>query len=110
MVILGGVLIHVAFFEAVGDGLALGSLAPWLLALCSVFVGTLASQSDYQVWSQRLFWILALVAGFVALPEVIQVASGQMDTIPAGMKEVWLMAAVAPVPLGLVVGAVKVWL
>ena len=110
MLILAAVLAHTALFHVVGGGSAsFGAMSPWILALASVCVGTLASLSEYVIWLQRLFWLLALVAAFVVLPEVIKVGSEQMATIPAGLREIWLMVAVAPVPLGMVLGVVRVW-
>lgn len=111
MVILAAVMAHSALFAGVGGGLvSFGPMAPWILALSSIFIGTLASLSEYQVWMQRLFWLLALVAAFVALPEIISVASTEMAGIPTGMQQVWLIAAVSPVPLGMVLGVARVWL
>lgn len=109
MVLLAGVMAHTGLFALVGGGYTLGPLAPWILAFSSIFVGTLASLSEYEVWLQRLFWVLALVAGFLALPQAIEVSSTLLAEIPSAMQTVWLIVAVAPVPLGLVIGALKPW-
>ena len=109
MVVLAGVLAHSAIFAASRE-MDLGVFAPWLLAFSSVFVGTLASQAEYQVWMHRFFWLMALLLGMLAVPEVIQAAAGQMADVPEAMREAWLIIAVAPVPIGLVLGVARVWL
>ena len=109
MIVLTAVLAHSGLFLSVGGGLALGPFSPWILAISSVFVGSVASAADYQVWIQRFFWLLAVVVGFLALPEVLAVGVTQMPE-QTGIGEAWAIVAVGTVPIGLVIGAVRVWL
>ncbi len=107
MIVLLGVLAHTGLWQLVDS--SSGAAMAFTLALSSVAVGTLASQSVYTTWYQKSLWLLAFLMVFMAMPDHLEISRTLRSALPARLYDLWLVIVILALPTGILVGILRTW-
>lgn len=108
MYVLIGILAYTGMFLMVDE--SAGSELAITLAMSSVAVGSLAAATHYVTWIERSLWLLAFLMAIISLPGNLEASREIMPEMPARLRDIWLVIVILPVPVGVMVGALRTWI